>query len=291
MQNNNMANSDSPIASARSRRGGAAFAVALLLSLLLHLALFFWLPAWRAYEPPAMAGPELLRLSLWEPIAELEEPEPEQAVAEATPESPPEELHLPRHTAEQIDLDGTDFDAPESDQLARAETDDALLPDTPADAGAAEAPEIAVEEQETPSDREGELRFAAEPDMPDPGVAGMQPLDEVGMGAAMVADPRSEVEARRIEMVNRYLARMTEQVREHWIMPPDATDQHRGVIRMRVDERGFLVSANLHLPSGHRDLDQSVLAAIHAVDRYQVPDSPEIVRRYYSNLRFEYSGR
>ena len=280
------------------RRGSkTTLVVALLLSLLLHLALFFWLPAWRAYEPPAMAGPELLRLSLWEPIPEIEQPEPEQPVAETTPEqtpleSPPEELHLPRHTAEQLDLDGTDFDAPESDELARVETDDTLLPDAAVGEGAVEAPaDIALEEQATPRERDGELRFAAEQDIPDPGVAGMQPLDEAGMGAAMVADPRSEVEARRIEMVNRYLARMTEQVREHWIMPTDATDRHRGVIRMRVDERGFLVSANLHLPSGHRELDQSVLAAIHAVDRYQVPDSPEIVRRYYSNLRFEYSGR
>lgn len=262
------------------RPSRAIFPLALLVSVLLHVLFFVALPFWRDAPEALPESRAILRLSLWEPVPEPEAT-PETADAPDQPEMPPEEMHLPRHTAETLDLEGTDLEAPASDEPVSGEvaSGPGVLPSDAAAAGEEIEPEDA-----------GELAFASEPDFSGRVPGGMQALDEQSMGQAAVTDPRSEAEARRMEMVNRYLARMSAQVRERWQMPADARAAHRGVIRMRVDETGHLVSARLHLPSGHNGLDESVLAAIQAVPRYQVPDAPEIVRQYYSNLRFEYSG-
>ncbi len=100
----------------------------------------------------------------------------------------------------------------------------------------------------------------------------------------------SEIEERRIRMANEYLARMKRQIMARWEQPEGADERHRGEIRFSVDTQGYLQASRVHLPSGHSALDESALRAVRSVQRYRVPDSPSIVRRYYQNLRFTYSG-
>ena len=275
----------SPTPTPGRRRARGVFPLAVLLSVLLHIGFILALPYWREAPPTPAQERATLKLSLWE----APEPLPEQETLDEQPEPPeptPEEQHLPRDTAERIDLDGSDFEAEPSDQpLADDLASIAQLPEPVDRQDVAEPPSQSDEPVEA-----GELTFTSEEALAERVPGGLQPMDEMSMGAAAVSDPRSDAEAKRIEMVNKYLARMAEQVRERWRMPADAGARHRGVVRMRVDQYGYLTHASLHLPSGHPGLDDSVLAAINAVPRYEVPDSPEIVRRYYSNLRFEYSG-
>ena len=255
---------------------------------------------------------------------EVEPPEPEPESEEE-----PEEQHMPRDTDEETDLDGTSMDAPEAEDAPAAAPENPQAPgDAPSperseapsrpesredsreggDEGSetesrAPSPDAATEgsarsEPESGSASMSLGRDVSEPDeapesSPGPELGsgrGMEALDEGEMDAIRGESMVSEIEERRIRMANEYLARMKRQIMARWEQPEGADERHRGEIRFSVDSRGYLETSRVHLPSGHRALDESALRAVRSVQRYRVPDSPSIVRRYYQNLRFTYSG-
>lgn len=257
-----------------------------------------------------------------------EEPEPEPE-PEREEEPEPEEQHMPRDTDEVTDLEGTRPDAEEAEQAPAAAPEDPQATGeapTPEALETPSRPEPSSEPDEGSSDRAEAETGAPEPDVATEGRAqtqpdsesasmslgedtetpesqpearsgpeigedtGMEALDEGEMDAVRGESMVSEIEERRIRMANEYLARMKRQIMDRWEQPEGASERHQGEIRFSVDARGYLETSRVHLPSGHGALDQSVLRAVRSVPRYRVPDSPSIVRRYYQNLRFTYSG-
>ncbi len=115
-------------------------------------------------------------------------------------------------------------------------------------------------------------------------------LSEAQLREQIVKSPFSEQREKELRMANKYLDRMSQQVYELWINPYQGTQQLKGIIWMEIDSQGYLVDADIYRTSGDRLLDISVLDAIRAVRRFEVPDDPDIVRKYYTNLRFHYSS-
>lgn len=265
-----------------------------------------------------------------EPAPEERKPPEPSPEPEPEPEKEPEEPHMPRDTDEVTDLDGTSMDAPEAEEAPAAAPTNPQAPgeepspetsQKPSRPESREKPPGEGAEDETEPESgapspdaatEGDTRSAPEPAsasmslgeaMPEPDTApesspgpglgsdsGMQALDEGEMDAIRGESMVSEIEERRIRMANEYLARMKRQIMARWEQPEGADERHRGEIRFSVDVRGYLQTSRVHLPSGYSALDESVLRAVRSVQRYRVPDSPSIVRRYYQNLRFTYSG-
>ncbi|KAA8984291.1 TonB family protein [Halospina sp. K52047b] len=260
---------------------------------------------------------------------ESEPPEPPEPEPEPEKEPEPDEQHMPRDTDEVTDLDGTSMDAPEAEEEPAAAPEDpraagdAPSPETSETPSRPESTEDSQEgegEQPEPESgapspdaaTQGEARNEPDPDSasmslgreteepetaPESGKGpeigtdtGMEALDEGEMDAIRGESMVSEIEERRIRMANEYLARMKRQIMARWEQPEGADARHRGEIRFSVDAQGYLETSRVHLPSGHSGLDESALRAVRSVGRYRVPDSPAIVRRYYQNLRFTYSG-
>ena len=263
-----------------------------------------------------------------EPAPEKTNP-PEPPASEPESGEVPDEQHMPRDRDEVTDLDGTSMDAPETDKAPAAAREnpkaqgDAPSPERaeapsrpkPREASSDSGDEASEPESGVPSPDaavEGRKRTDSEPDSarmslgrdvpepeapsefspgPEPGSdSGMEALDEGEMDAIRGDSMVSEIEERRIRMANEHLARMKRQIMARWEQPEGADARHRGEIRFSVDTQGYLQTSRVHLPSGHSALDESALRAVRAVQRYRVPGSPSIVRRYYQNLRFTYSG-
>lgn len=138
-------------------------------------------------------------------------------------------------------------------------------------------PDVDVDDLETPGEgeqAEGNLNMLTDPQ-----------LRKVG-----VEQPFSEKESEELRVVNLILERMNKQVIEHWVNPYKGGKMYRGVIKVELDEDGYLRDAFVYHPSGLVLLDISVLDAIRAVKRYDMPDNKIIAERYYSNLSFHYSS-
>ena len=120
---------------------------------------------------------------------------------------------------------------------------------------------------------------------------GMQALNDQSLGKVRVGEPFSEIEARRIRMVNLYLRAMRKQVMAQWHPPASSLPSESGVVVFELDSQGFLVNAYVYLPSGDPLLDESALDAVRAVVRYDVPKSEMVASEYYRYLRFTYSGQ
>lgn len=171
--------------------------------------------------------------------------------------------------------------------------------ETDSDQPKAGVPEVASEASDEPGQPESErasMALGGRETAPDSGPRlaedkqGAGDPGEEEMGAERGGSPVSEIAQRRIRMANEYLARMKRQIMAQWEQPDDARARHRGEIRFSVDSRGYLRASLLNLPSGHEELDESALRAVRAVERYRVPESPSIVRQYYQDLRFTFSG-
>lgn len=137
--------------------------------------------------------------------------------------------------------------------------------------------EVDIPDLETPGEGEqalGNLNMLSDPQ-----------LREVG-----VEQPFSEKESEELRVVNLILERMNQQVIEHWVNPYKGGKIYRGVIRVDLDEQGYLRDAFVFRASGLVLLDISVLDAIRAVKRFEVPTNKIIAERYYSNLSFHYSS-
>lgn len=138
-------------------------------------------------------------------------------------------------------------------------------------------PDVDIDDLETPGEGEqaqGNVNMLTDPQ-----------LRKVG-----VEQPFSEKESEELRVVNLILERMNKQVIEHWVNPYKGGKMYRGVIKVELDADGYLRDAFVYHPSGLVLLDISVLDAIRAVKRYDMPDNKIIAERYYSNLSFHYSS-
>lgn len=120
---------------------------------------------------------------------------------------------------------------------------------------------------------------------------GMQALNDQNLGKVKVGEPFSEIEARRIRMVNLYLRAMRKQIMAQWHPPASSLPSDSGVVIFELDSQGYLINAYVYLPSGDPLLDESALDAVRSVVRYEVPKSEMIASEYYHYLRFTYSGQ
>lgn len=115
-------------------------------------------------------------------------------------------------------------------------------------------------------------------------------LSDNELSETVVEHPFSEKKAKELKLVNRYLERMTKQVHEFWINPYQGREKLKGIIKLELNVAGFVEHAYVFRSSGDRLLDISVLDAIRAVPRFEVPENPVITQRYYTNLSFFYSS-
>ncbi|MFE8069574.1 hypothetical protein QQM79_00800 [Marinobacteraceae bacterium S3BR75-40.1] len=253
-------------------------------------------------------------------------PRPEPPVPEEEePPEPEQEQHLPRDNADKVDLRGNRFDAPDRPEPIKGEETGKLAgkpqPEAPSEGAAQPAKKTAPQVSDKPSPKEPAARqvisrdrpaikqapearqpkanrmlATAEPPQPStPAIPkdqlpGLQALDDESLKEVQVGEPFSEIEARRIRMVNKYLEAMRKQVMARWHRPDSATPAQSGEIHLRLDDQGYLEEAWVYLPSGNALLDVSALDAVRAVPRFKVPESRAIAARYYRNLIFSYSG-
>ena len=119
----------------------------------------------------------------------------------------------------------------------------------------------------------------------------MELLDDDHLGAIEVKEPFSEIEAKRIRMVNRYLERMEKQIYDEWMKPEISNKQLSGVIKFSLSPSGYLHDVYIYLGSGDSTLDHSALEAVKRVKKFAVPESTLLAAKYYSNLRFQYSSQ
>lgn len=122
------------------------------------------------------------------------------------------------------------------------------------------------------------------------GLGNMAMLTNDQMSDAFVEQPFSEQQSKEIEMVNIYLERMNRQVRANWRNPYDGGHMYRGIITLELSVKGYLQDYHVRRSSGLHHLDQSVIDAILAVDRFLVPENEIIAARYYSRINIHYSS-
>ncbi|PID44729.1 MAG: hypothetical protein CSB48_00985 [Proteobacteria bacterium] len=118
----------------------------------------------------------------------------------------------------------------------------------------------------------------------------MELLDDGEMQSTRVEEPFSSIEAKTIRMVNRYLARMQQQIQQFYKKPNKPLGNLRGIIRFYLDADGYLKDAFVFIGSGDAELDSAALDAVRRVPRYEVPANKVIAARYYSSLKFYYSS-
>lgn len=154
----------------------------------------------------------------------------------------------------------------------------------------AAATDLARAREEFSIDALPSLEELAIPDQYLDGIGNLELLSDGELSDTMVEHPFSETEASEIQLVNRYLQRMNKQVLAFWINPYKGNKMHRGIIKVELNTNGYLEQAFIYRSSGNRLLDISVLDAIRAVPRYEVPENEIITQRYYTNLSFHYSS-
>lgn len=270
------------------------FGLILALSALVHVLFIVFSP--RQFWPAEMAEPPepvTVRIEIAQPQPV---PEPEPAVPDRPEPEPQQQAHLPRHNAEQTDLRGTDFESPVEEQVQAGEQPEPK-------------PKVQAEDESKTRLAEGEQKEAAEP-AAEPEVttesapqsiaekqaekpknpAGMEDLSDEELAGANAGSPVSELEKRRIQMVNRFLARMQSQVDQRFRKPLNARPYQEGEIAFELDPSGYLLSARIIESSGNTLLDASALEAIRSVPRFDVPESALVAARYYRHLTFRYTG-
>jgi hypothetical protein len=120
---------------------------------------------------------------------------------------------------------------------------------------------------------------------------GQQPdeLDDEALDDNAVESPLDKREEEKARWRNLVLKRISEQISFVWVKPDDSSESNTGVIRLNIDSEGYLNSAWVHLSSGDRSLDASILGAIRSVWRFQIPESDRL-NRHYRQLEFHYRG-
>lgn len=123
-------------------------------------------------------------------------------------------------------------------------------------------------------DRNGNLELLGEDDLRD----------------KVVLHPFSKKKNDELTLANKYLQRMNRQVRKHWSNPYKGGRLYAGIIRVEINIEGYLEDVWVYRSSGLPYLDESVISAIKAVKRFEVPDDEIIVARYYSRMSFHYTS-
>ncbi|TBW59397.1 TonB family protein [Marinobacter halodurans] len=272
------------------------FALILALSACVHLLLFILFPDdfWQPDAPHDIGS-----LSI-EIVRNKPEPAPQPHLkqkqpAARQPDSAEQRQHLPRNNAEKTDLRGTDFDAPVEDTPVageskptqphvNAEDERTRIAEGHPDRTdrATARPQVTSNRSSTSVPEKQEKKLQAP--------QGMKSLSDQELAGARAGSKDSEIERRRIQMVNHFLARMQIQVDERFRRPLDAKAYEEGIIAFELDPSGYLLSARIVQSSGNTRLDASALQAIRAVPRFEVPDSPIVAARYYRYLTFRYTG-
>jgi hypothetical protein len=115
-------------------------------------------------------------------------------------------------------------------------------------------------------------------------------LADAQLSKVAVPQPFSKSKSKELKLVNQYIKRMNKQVMEFWINPYRGNKKLMGIIKIELNTQGYLVNSYVYRESGDKILDISVLDAIKAVRRFEVPANSIITERYYQNLNFHYSS-
>jgi hypothetical protein len=115
-------------------------------------------------------------------------------------------------------------------------------------------------------------------------------LADSQLSEVTVPQPFSDKKSAELKLANKYINRVTKQVMAFWINPYKGNKRLMGTIKVQLNTLGYLVNAYVYRESGDKILDISVLDAIRAVRRFEVPDDVIIVERYYQNLNIRYSS-
>jgi outer membrane biosynthesis protein TonB len=115
-------------------------------------------------------------------------------------------------------------------------------------------------------------------------------LGEDALRDKVVLHPFSRKKNEELTLANKYLQRMNRQVRKHWSNPYKGGRLYAGIIRVKINIEGYLEDVWVYRSSGLPYLDESVISAIKAVKRFEVPDDEIIVARYYSRMSFHYTS-
>lgn len=271
----------------------AHFGFILALSALAHVTLFLLFQD-RLWQPSSEPLPETNTVSI-ELVEPPLPPPPPKPKSKPKPQLKPEQevVHLPRDNAEKTDLQGTDFEAPVKKEPVKGKQNKPapkLTEKTPAPTKLAEG-KPDKESAQSPSvttNTKGSRPKPADAESKTP--KGLDQLSDEKLSGINAGSTESDLEQRRIEMKNRFLRRMLAQVNQRFRRPLSAQPYQEGVIVFTIDLDGYLLSANIRRSSGNVLLDASALQAIRAVPRFEVPDSPMIVARYYRNMTFKYNG-
>ncbi|MGP4844328.1 TonB family protein [Marinobacter sp. 1Y8] len=274
----------------------AHFGFILALSVLTHVGLFLvfqdrlWQPSTEGQATGHTVAVELIQPPPPEPPAPPPQPKPKQ---KPQPKPEQQQTHLPRDNADKTDLQGTDFKTPvkkepvkgeqnkPAPKLAEKESAPSRLAEGKPDQTSAQSPAVTTNAKGSrpkPSDTKSKTP------------KGLDQLSDEKLAGINAGSTESEIERRRIEMKNRFLRRMLVQVNQRFRKPLAAQSYQEGVIVFTIDLEGYLLSAKIQQSSGNVLLDASALQAIRAVPRFEVPDSPMIVARYYRNMTFQYNG-
>jgi outer membrane biosynthesis protein TonB len=117
----------------------------------------------------------------------------------------------------------------------------------------------------------------------------LQELTEDDLASNAVESSQSKDEEEKARWYNEVLKRIEEQVNFVWVKPKGLTSNTWGIIRLDIDEYGYLIEARVHLPSGNPQLDRSAIRAVNQVYRYDIPQS-QTLSRFYRHLEFRYRG-
>jgi hypothetical protein len=117
----------------------------------------------------------------------------------------------------------------------------------------------------------------------------LQELNEADLADNSVASPLDKEEEEKARWYNEVLKRISQQVNFVWVKPTGLSPDTWGIIRLDIDEYGYLSDAWVHLPSGNLQLDRSAMRAVRQVYRYDIPQSQKL-SRHYRHLEFRYRG-
>jgi len=104
-------------------------------------------------------------------------------------------------------------------------------------------------------------------------IGNLTQLQETGLHEARIGDPLSNFEHKQRRVYNKYLARMTEQVNEHWI-EPESDELLMTRVRLYLTIDGFIRDIYIEQSSGNPMFDYEAIRAIKAVKQFEMPNSP-----------------
>lgn len=128
-----------------------------------------------------------------------------------------------------------------------------------------------------------------EVDIPNPETSGEEEqapgnvsmLDDSQLSETEVEQPFSEKESESLRMRNLIRARNTREIMKHFVNPYKGGKIYKGVIIYDLHKNGYLQKAYVYIPSGLDSLDDAMLDAIRAVERFEVSDDPKSLSNYH----------